>query len=164
MRALYAVAVGKVGIDECLEAEVLGNTFTEETAAFVDRIVRGTQEGAADLDSKLLPFLASGWELDRIAVIDKLVLRMACFELWNEADIPPKVIINEYVNLAKLYGTGDSGKFVNGVLAKAMAASPKADWTQAEAPEKPKRAARVAKVEEPATPAKAKKWVIKADG
>jgi N utilization substance protein B len=158
------VAVGKAGVEDCLDVDVLGNTFTEETSAFVDQLVRGTLERGEELDGRFLTFLAAGWDLDRIAVIDKLVLRMACFELWSADEVPPKVVINEYVNLAKLYGSADSGKFVNGVLAKVMVSSPKANFKPTEGAGAPRKRVKAEEPETPEPTPKGKKWVIKAEG
>ena len=61
---------------------------------------------------------ATNWKLGRMATIDRNILRIATFELLHAADIPPKVAINEAIEMAKKYGDKNSGKFVNGVLDK----------------------------------------------
>lgn len=61
---------------------------------------------------------ATNWQLDRMATVDRNILRLASFELLFRNDIPPKVAINEAVELAKKYGDLESGKFVNGILDK----------------------------------------------
>ena len=61
---------------------------------------------------------ATNWQLDRMATVDRNILRMASYELLYRDDIPPKVAINEAVELAKKYGDLESGKFVNGILDK----------------------------------------------
>ena len=61
---------------------------------------------------------ATNWQLDRMAMVDRNILRLAGFELLFRSDIPPKVAINEAVELAKKYGDLESGKFVNGILDK----------------------------------------------
>ena len=63
--------------------------------------------------------LATDWPIDRLAAIDRGVLRLAIWELFDREDIPAAVTLNEAVELAKTYGTDDSGRFVNGVLASA---------------------------------------------
>ncbi len=67
------------------------------------------------LDEKLQP-LASDWPLEQIARIDHILLRMGAYELMNHPDVPPKVVINEAVELAKAFGGENSSKFINGVL------------------------------------------------
>ena len=60
--------------------------------------------------------VVTNWQFDRIALMDRLILRMALCELINYEEIPPKVTINEAIDLAKKYSTYESGRFVNGVL------------------------------------------------
>jgi N utilization substance protein B len=86
-----------------------------EDIEFIKQLVRGVSLQAADLDAKLQP-VAPDWPIDQIARMDRLVLRIGLYELENEADVPPKVVINEAVELAKAFGGDNSSKFVNGVL------------------------------------------------
>lgn len=85
---------------------------------FVEQLVRGANGAAAELDDIIRP-IAPEWPVDQIARIDKIVLRIALWELKNEPDIPAKVVINEAVELAKSFGGDSSSKFVNGVLGTA---------------------------------------------
>lgn len=80
-------------------------------------LVNNIAEKFASLDEAISNY-ATNWELDRMATVDRNILRLASFELLYRKDIPPKVAINEAVELAKKYGDLDSGKFVNGVLDK----------------------------------------------
>lgn len=82
---------------------------------FIRQLVQGVTAQSAALDAKLQP-VAPEWPIDQIARMDRLVLRMGLYELENEADVPPKVVINEAVELAKAFGGDNSSKFVNGVL------------------------------------------------
>lgn len=82
---------------------------------FIRQLVSGIQERAAELDATIQP-VAPEWPIDQIARMDRLVLRIGLYELQNEADVPPKVVINESVELAKAFGGDNSSKFVNGVL------------------------------------------------
>ena len=82
--------------------------------ALVDELCHGTARRQPELDALIAPHL-SGWTLDRLASSDRVVLRMALYEL-TYAPTPPAVVINEAVDLAKRYGTDQSGAFVNGVL------------------------------------------------
>ena len=85
---------------------------------FAKKLVDGIYSHLADIDGKLGDY-ATNWQLGRMAVIDRNVLRMGLFELkFSGIDIPPKVAINEAVELAKKYGDHDSSKFVNGILDK----------------------------------------------
>ena len=86
-----------------------------EVKAFADKLASGVMENLSKLDEQISSF-AQNWELKRMAVVDRNVLRMGSFELMYLEDIPPKVSINEAVDLAKKYSGDESGKFVNGIL------------------------------------------------
>ena len=86
-----------------------------EDVAFIRQLVAGVSKNAEKLDAKLQP-VAPEWPIDQIARMDRLVLRIGLYELENEADVPPKVVINEAVELAKAFGGDNSSKFINGVL------------------------------------------------
>jgi N utilization substance protein B len=83
--------------------------------AFIKQLVAGVGKHAAELDAKLQP-VAPEWPIDQIARMDRIVLRIGLYELENEADVPPKVVINEAVELAKAFGGDNSSRFINGVL------------------------------------------------
>lgn len=83
--------------------------------AFIRQLVNGVNKQATKLDATLQP-VAPEWPIDQIARMDRIVLRIGLYELENEADVPPKVVINEAVELAKAFGGDNSSKFINGVL------------------------------------------------
>ncbi len=87
----------------------------EEVRAFADEIVKGTYKHLAKINT-LIHQCAKNWSLDRMAVVDRNVLRMAAYEILYRMDIPTSVTINEAIEIAKKYGTDDSGSFVNGIL------------------------------------------------
>ncbi len=86
-----------------------------EVQAFADGLVRGTLEHGLELD-QLVAANAAHWSLARIAPVERNILRLAAYELLHRHDIPEKVAINEAIELAKLYGSQESGAFVNGIL------------------------------------------------
>ena len=88
-----------------------------EIIEFCKRLVYGVHENLKAIDEKISQY-ATNWQLKRMAVIDRNILRLGVFELQYASDIPPKVTINEAVELAKKYGDLDSSKFVNGILDK----------------------------------------------
>lgn len=88
---------------------------TVEDTEFIRRLIAGVVKSAKKLDTQLQP-VAPEWPIDQIARMDRIVLRMGLWELSNEPDVPPKVVINEAVELAKAFGGENSSKFVNGVL------------------------------------------------
>jgi N utilization substance protein B len=82
---------------------------------YVYRLVEGTCDHLDSIDT-LLSRYSIGWDLSRMANVDRNILRMAVYELLYEHDVPPNVVINEAVELAKTFSTFESGKFVNGIL------------------------------------------------
>ncbi|MBI5415188.1 MAG: transcription antitermination factor NusB [Candidatus Omnitrophica bacterium] len=89
----------------------------EVVREFTQRLVEGVAENLATIDAKISHY-AANWQIKRMAVIDRNILRLGVYELLHTTDIPPKVTINEAVELAKKFGDLESGKFVNGILDK----------------------------------------------
>ncbi|MDP3919495.1 MAG: transcription antitermination factor NusB [Candidatus Omnitrophota bacterium] len=89
----------------------------DDVRSFAEDLVRGTLSHLDKINLVINKY-AENWDLNRMAIIDRSILRFATYELLFCADIPPKVTINEAVNLAKKFSQEDSGKFVNGVLDK----------------------------------------------
>jgi N utilization substance protein B len=90
-----------------------------EVRDFATQLVRGTADNLAKIDALIAEY-SEHWKIDRMPAIDRNILRSAIYELLYRADIPPKVAINEAVELAKRFSTPDSGKFINGILDKLM--------------------------------------------
>ena len=86
-----------------------------EVRTFVESLVRGTKLHQEKIDEVIVQF-AENWELDRMAVVDRNILREGVFELLWRADIPPKVAINEALEVAKKFSTRESSRFINGLL------------------------------------------------
>lgn len=106
-------------LDEVLARNLERYQETIEDKNFVTQLVKGVQSCVAKLDAIIQP-IAPEWPLDQIARIDRTILRMAIYELTEMGDkVPPKVAINEAVELAKAFGSDNSSKFVNGVLGTA---------------------------------------------
>lgn len=89
----------------------------EPLPEFARRLARGVDARRAEID-ELISTYADNWTLDRMPVVDRNILRLAIYELLAESEIPGSVSINEAVELANVYGTEDSGKFVNGLLGR----------------------------------------------
>jgi N utilization substance protein B len=87
----------------------------EETRAFASALVHGVMRRHAEVD-KLIAQYTEHWDIDRMAVVDRNILRLAVWELLDQASAPPKVAINEAIEIAKKFGTGESGRFINGIL------------------------------------------------
>ncbi len=88
---------------------------TVDDRDFISALVHGVTKKAEQIDLQLQP-LAPEWPISQIARMDRIVLRIGAYELVHSKDIPPKVVINEAVELAKAFGGDNSSKFVNGVL------------------------------------------------
>lgn len=86
-------------------------------SAYALELARGVEGHRAELDA-LIGGFAKGWTLERMPVVDRNLLRIAAYELSHCAGVPTAVAINEAVELAKLYSTDSSGRFVNGMLAR----------------------------------------------
>lgn len=100
---------------EVLKRNIARYEATVDDTAFIERLVKGVTEKQKELDETLQP-LAPEWPISEIARMDRIVLRIGAYELQYGQDVPPKVVINEAVELAKAFGSENSSKFVNGVL------------------------------------------------
>ncbi len=107
----YAAQVGRSPA-ELLDEECQGDA---EVVKFALQLVEGTLEHRAAIDARLQA-VTRNWDLRRMANVDRNVLRMAIYELLFCTDVPPKVAINEAIELGKRYSTANSGGFVNGIL------------------------------------------------
>jgi N utilization substance protein B len=86
----------------------------DNTRAFANKLFEGAAKEADELDALIVQH-AQNWRLERMAIIDRAVLRLAIYEL-RAAETPPKVVLNEAVDLAKKFSSEDAGAFVNGIL------------------------------------------------
>ena len=118
LQTLYSVEVGKHDPADALDQTLSGGD-TSEQRTFVRELVLGTLEHVAESDALIAPLL-EGWTLERLPLLDRIVLRMSVYELRFHKETPAAVVINEAVELAKKFSTEDSGRFVNGVLASAV--------------------------------------------
>ncbi|MBI2878516.1 MAG: transcription antitermination factor NusB [Candidatus Rokubacteria bacterium] len=98
-----------------IEAFWAEHPVDQEVRAFAEQLVRGTKANQAKIDECLAQF-ADRWELSRMAVVDRNILRAGIYELLWCSEIPPKVAINEALEIAKKFSTGESTRFINGVL------------------------------------------------
>jgi len=119
LQMLYQWEVGRSSADESVatywpehEAE---HDLPEPLRDFANSLVRGTVARVKEIDT-LLTAHAQNWRIERMAVIDRLVLRLAIYELLAEADTPPRVVINEALELARTYSGDEAVGFVNGIL------------------------------------------------
>ena len=114
LQILYAYEMNNENL-MALTKSVLGDVEEENDRKYGEDLVNKVLIHKKDLDSKIEERV-SNWEMGRIALIDKLLLRMAICEILHFSDIPPKVSINEAIEIAKVFSTAGSGKFINGIL------------------------------------------------
>ena len=93
----------------------LRHPVDREARDFAESLVRGTKRHEAEIDG-LISRYAENWELERMAVVDRNILRQGIFELLWATAIPPKVAINEALEVAKKFSTHESSRFINGIL------------------------------------------------
>ncbi|MBI4314132.1 MAG: transcription antitermination factor NusB [Candidatus Omnitrophica bacterium] len=117
LRLLYQVDLTGETLEEGVASYLRHHRIAKPSRPFVLALVNKTWENRNAIDA-LITRHALNWHLNRMAVVDRNILRLGVFELMFDHDVPPTVVINEAVDLAKRYGTPDSGKFVNGILDK----------------------------------------------
>lgn len=120
LKILYRIEVSRESVESSIEDFWSREKLSKEVKDFADALIRGVCENLSGIDSMISRY-ALNWEIKRIALIDKNILRIGIYELLYRDDIPPKVSINEAIDLAKRYGDIDSGKFVNGIMDKVRA-------------------------------------------
>lgn len=106
-------------VEEILTRNISRYSDMVDDTAFIERVVTGTRAKEVELDGIIAP-LAPERPLSDINRMDRSVLRMSVYELLHEAETPPKVVINEAVELAKAFGGDNSSKFINGVLGSVL--------------------------------------------
>lgn len=105
-------------------AEAAASTIAPRNIrGFVERLVRGVVEHRPAIDTVIMKY-ANNWSLSRMGNVDRNVLRLALFEIYHSNHAPPVVVINEAVDLAKYFSNSDSGRFVNGLLDRAVRENP----------------------------------------
>jgi N utilization substance protein B len=115
LRTLFQIDVGGISPEEAISLSFSTGETAPEVLAFSRQLVEGVVAHRADID-RLIEQYARGWTLERMANVDRNVLRLAVFELLHLPDVPPSVAVDEAVELAKKYSTAESGRFVNGIL------------------------------------------------
>jgi len=118
LKILYAIEIAKEKPEDAIGIFWDNSDPVEsDVKDYANVLVRGVAKRREKID-ELIAKHATNWQLERMAVIDKNILRFATYELLYSDEMPPKVAINEAIDIAKKYGDRDSGKFVNGVLDK----------------------------------------------
>ena len=113
MQLVFEQLFGGEGAPQTL-VDLLDYQPGEKDAAYIDEVVTGVREHAAEIDAQIAPCLR-GWALQRLSRVDLAILRLAAYEL-KLGELPPGIVVNEAVELANQYSTDKAGAFINGVL------------------------------------------------
>ncbi|OGP15340.1 MAG: transcription antitermination factor NusB [Deltaproteobacteria bacterium GWA2_54_12] len=113
LQALYKLDIAGVSGEEDLELEELAPGTAERR--YCETLVQGVRMHLKDLDPEIEKY-SENWTISRMSVVDRNILRIAVYELLYSSDVPYKVIIDEAVELAKKFGTDESGPFINGII------------------------------------------------
>ena len=124
VQALYQMDIGRQPLEETLAQfsavhlgrEIEGETYLPADADYFRQIVTGVIKGQLDIDPAIDKALVEGWPVTRIDATLRAILRAAAYELLRRRDVPPRVVINEYVDIAKAFYEDDAPRMVNGVL------------------------------------------------
>ena len=119
MQVLFQLDVGKAKPEAAIAYVERESPLKLEDLEFARKVVLGTIARRKEID-RVISRLSHDWELHRMAAVDRNLLRLALFEILYCPDIPPAVSVNEAVELAKIYGGDDSGRFVNGILGQVV--------------------------------------------
>jgi transcription antitermination factor NusB len=117
LQALYQIEIRGRDVLEDAISFCVGRAGDEEVGQFASELVKGCQNHLGEIDKEITSAVEN-WELPRMAVVDRCILRLAVYEILFRDDIPPKVSVNEAIELAKKYSTENSSMFVNGILDK----------------------------------------------
>ncbi|GIP32274.1 transcription antitermination factor NusB [Paenibacillus sp. J2TS4] len=125
LQSLYQMQMNEVSSQEAIQIVIeeavheneagLDVRHEEISPEYVGELVEGTRKHLDAIDELLEKYI-KGWKMDRLSKVDREILRLASYEMIYRDDIPPKVVVNEAIELAKHFGSEESGKFVNGVL------------------------------------------------
>jgi N utilization substance protein B len=117
LQALYLTDVAKVEINKAIRSVTADEKADLDASVFAKRLALGAFEKKEQLDEVIVKH-TQNWEIGRMAGLDRNILRLGAYELIYELETPVSVIIDEAVEIAKMFSTDDSGKFVNGILDK----------------------------------------------
>ena len=115
LQMLYQVDVTHADPQQTIQEFWTSRSASHDVKAFAIQLVQGTLEHLEEIN-RLIAMHANNWDINRMAVVDRNIIRMGAYELLYLEEVPPKVCLNEAVELAKRFGDEESSKFVNGIL------------------------------------------------
>jgi len=105
------------------EPESADDVAPPKARAFAEQLVKGVLQHRAEIDA-LFPAYVRNWTVNRVGAVERNVLRLAFYEIFHSDGTPPVVVLNEAIDLAKYYSNSESGRFINGVLDRAIKDAP----------------------------------------
>jgi transcription antitermination protein NusB len=123
LKVLFQLEGTDDDLDEVLSYHATEGAATAEVASFAGQLVRGVLANREKLDA-ILSEASEHWKLDQMAKVDRIILRIAVYEIAIDRQVPTKAAINESIELAKTFSGDDAGRFVNGILGR-VAATPR---------------------------------------
>lgn len=118
LKILYNMEMSDNGHDGIMEAQLDLLMSGSEEKSYAERLVKGVESFASSIDGVIERF-SDNWTIDRMPIVDRCILRIAVFELKHSIGVPYRVVIDEAVEIAKLYGSDEAPAFVNAVLDRA---------------------------------------------
>ncbi len=118
LQVLFQMDIGQTEFENALEFVIRENNLDQKQEQFIRDIVHGVL-GHMDAVNRIISETALDWDMERMAVVDRNILRMALYELCY-SEVPPNVAVNEAIELGKTFSTAESGKFINGILGKVV--------------------------------------------
>ena len=115
LQMLFQVDVTSQSVEEVFATFFASHKFKPDVVEFAQRVVKGSVEHRKEIDH-LISTTTENWKMDRMATVDRNILRIAVYEFLYEETVPKKVAINEALEIAKKYSTAESVQFINGVL------------------------------------------------
>lgn len=115
LQTLYAYEISGNTIEQILNDPIWGKPIGKKMIGFYEKLVKKTIKNINEFD-ELIKNKSQNWKFERITIIDKVIMRQALCEFLHFSDIPPKVSIDEAIEISKIFSTDKSGKFINGLL------------------------------------------------
>lgn len=112
---MFQIDMGKCEVEQSIKDRFAESTLGENELKFTRSLVEGTCSYLSEINS-LISRYSHDWKIERISGIDRNLLRMAIYEMLHSEDVPAKIAINEAIELAKVFGSDESPKFINGIL------------------------------------------------
>lgn len=119
LQALFQIDMAGSGMQDAIAFTQEENNLNEKQMEYVYSTVNGALANLKRIDG-IIAEISIDWELERMAAVDRNALRLALYEMCYAEDVPPNVAVNEAIELGKMFGSAESGRFINGILGKAL--------------------------------------------